>query len=89
MGGEGNPGNGAHVYRIRQPNIFIDYNGTTFKNYTYRWRSFLNGYGAPDIQKRLRSVHLDMREFEGKATISIDDIDGQKLANAEIKKYER
>ena len=88
-GGEGRAGSGAWVYRLSTPGIYTDFSAGVSQNYTFRWRSFFHDFGAPDVEKRIRAIFFDMREFVGNANINLDDIDGQKISNAGIVQFTR
>ena len=87
IAGEGDPTKGAWIYRLRKPQIYSDASGASDTDIAFRWRSFYNPFGAPEVEKRIRSVHMDINDFAGSATVSLWDIDGEQLADAPIQQY--
>lgn len=75
-GGEGNPGEGAFVYRLRVNGRYSDAVGTADLPLQIEYMTPPKSAGTPSREKYLQAVHVDANSFTGHAAIDILDLDG-------------
>lgn len=80
-GGEGNPGTGAYVYRMRVPGRYLDDVGESSIPITMEYEPPFLGLGSPSREKYLQALHIDANSYTGRATVDIIDTDGVVAEN--------
>lgn len=85
--GEGDPAKGAYVYQLRAPKSYTDMQGSVDADVVAKCRTFLNAFGAPNLEKRLQSIHYEASPFAGDVTIRLYDINGLIVDNLEMTEF--
>lgn len=75
MGGEGDPANGAYVYRMLQ-DTGTDAVGALDNIIEYDYQTFYHPFGGPSREKYVQGLHVDANCFEGTPTVTLYDITG-------------
>ena len=84
VGGEGDAAKGAFVYEMRVPGAFTDAQGSVTTPITLIYQTNFKDFGVPSREKYIQSVHMDLNQFTGTATLDLLDLDGTIASNLPI-----
>lgn len=77
VGAEGNSSTGAYLYKMLQPSLYTDAVGTTPTSFSTVYQTYFKSFGRADLDKYLRTLHMDANPYSGTTTVDVYDLGGR------------